>query len=310
VTKIGFPRKFRHKLCSLRQELIESFVDAKYIQFVKHAAIQIQQMNSKKAAAAQKEAAELSTTSSSDLSEQEKEIEEAKKIVKELASASVEENSVQIIQNACKHVNSYKDTEFDIRFNPNLFQPIVKLADELEKIEADKKLLNEACEYLLLVQVPLLIKDLLDHAIFITDGVTLCETLHSRGINLRYLGHVLEQIAKYETLSYVFSIGMCELVSRCAKRIFRQYIQGVSGLSLSAAVAHYLNSYLSLTFKSNGNVTTTNLNGSPPNASNGQIVSPNETESTISKTAVKKSRKKNQKKNARNSFQGNFFCVS
>ena len=159
----------------------------------------------------------------------------------------------------------------------------------------------------MLVQVPLLVKDLLDHAIFITDGVTLCETLHSRGINLRYLGHVLEQIAKYETLSYVFSIGMCELVSRCAKRIFRQYIQGVSGLSLSAAVAHYLNSYLSLTFKSNGNVTTTNLNGSPPNASNGQIVSPNETESTVSKTAVKKSRKKNQKKNARNSFQGNFF---
>jgi len=79
-------------------------------------------------------------------------------------------------------------------------------------------------------------------------------------------------------------------------------------LSLSAAVAHYLNSYLSLTFKSNGNVTTTHLSGSPPNnTSNGQTVSPNETESTVSKTAVKKSRKKNQKKNARNSFQGKFF---
>ena len=319
VKKLGFPRKFRHKLCSLRQELIESFVDAKYIQFVKHAAIQIQQMNSKKAAAAQMEADEQSKSTlggnnSSDLTEQEKEIEEAKQIVKQLANTSVEENSVQ---NACKHVNSFKDTEFDIRFNPNLFQPIVKLADEPDKIEADKKMLNEACEHLLTVQVPLLIKDLLEHAIFITDGVSLCEALHSRGINLRYLGYVLEKMAKNETLSYIYSIGMCELVSRCSKRIFRQYIQGVSGLNMSAAVAHYLNSYLSLTFKSSNNTVTvgapvTNANGSPPNVLTNSQVTTNDlttVESAGSKVSVKKNRKKNQKKNNRNSFQGKHLLL-
>lgn len=45
----------------------------------------------------------------------------------------VEENTTgkAIIENACKHVNSWKITEFDIRFNPNLFQPIVRLADSV-----------------------------------------------------------------------------------------------------------------------------------------------------------------------------------
>merc|ERR1712127_131066 len=36
------PREFRHKLCSLRQELIESYVDSKYVEFVKFAANKIQ----------------------------------------------------------------------------------------------------------------------------------------------------------------------------------------------------------------------------------------------------------------------------
>lgn len=71
-------------------------------------------------------------------------------------------------------------------------------------IEADKNMLKEACEFLLTIQIPSLVKDLLDHAIFITDGFTLSETMHSRGINMRYLGHLLEQIAKHESLSYIY----------------------------------------------------------------------------------------------------------
>ena len=114
--------------------------------------------------------------------------------------------SQQIIEKACKHVNSYKSNEFDIRFNPNLFQPLVKMADNAEECEQlikDKMQLKEACEFLLNVQVPGLVKDLLEHGIFITDGSILCETMHSRGINVRYLGYLVEQVAKHDTLSYV-----------------------------------------------------------------------------------------------------------
>lgn len=297
-TSSSFPRNFRHKLCSLRPELIESFVDAKYIQFVKFAATQIQQMNAKKEAAA---ATESST-----------ELEDAKQLVKQLSSLEEDAANSQILQRACKHVGSYKEAEFDIRFNPNLFQPVVQLADAPDVLECDKKMLNEACEYLVVTQVPSLVREMLEHAVFVTDGVTLCETMHTRGINLRYLGYVLEQLSRHETLSYVYSVGVCELVSRCAKRVFRQYVQTVSGLSLSAAVAHFLNCYLSMAFKSSGgssspvaSATSSTSGSAPANSSTGVVEATTSSEQTVAgKAATKKNRKKNQKKNNRNSLQG------
>lgn len=79
--KLAFPRKFRHKLCSLRQELIESFVDNKYVQFVKFAALQLQQLNAKKAENSTDEA-------KNPIDEAEKEIEDAKQLIKELTSST------------------------------------------------------------------------------------------------------------------------------------------------------------------------------------------------------------------------------
>lgn len=40
------------------------------------------------------------------------------------------------------------------------------------------------------------IKDSLDHSALPLDGVTLTEALHQRGINVRYLGTVLEFVDK------------------------------------------------------------------------------------------------------------------
>lgn len=262
----GFPRKFRHKLCCLRQELIEAFVDEKYMQFVKYAAEQIKQMNKEKAEKKQSEsesetttpaitttpsqttttsddsAIESATESATDLS-----VDPATKQIKELAASTnlPEESSHLIIEKACAKVNSYKKNEFDIRFNPNLFQPIVKCVEEDEQqLEKDKVQLKEACEFLLNVQVPGLVKDLLEHGIFITDGVTLCETMHSKGINIRYMGYLMELVAKHETLGYIHSIGISELISRSCKRVFKQYIQSVSSSHLSHATSHFLNCYL------------------------------------------------------------------
>jgi hypothetical protein len=39
----------------------------------------------------------------------------------------VEDNSREIIQSACRSIGSVKDNEFDVRFNPDLFQPHVTL---------------------------------------------------------------------------------------------------------------------------------------------------------------------------------------
>lgn len=48
VKLLGFPIEHKHKLCCLRQELIDSFVDSRYMMFIKYAAYHLQQLNLKK----------------------------------------------------------------------------------------------------------------------------------------------------------------------------------------------------------------------------------------------------------------------
>lgn len=48
VKQLGFPIEHKHKLCCLRQELIDSFVDARYMMFIKYAAFHLQHLNMKK----------------------------------------------------------------------------------------------------------------------------------------------------------------------------------------------------------------------------------------------------------------------
>lgn len=53
---LGFPVEHKHRLACLRQELIDSFVEAKYVQFIKHAAVHLQQLTSARRSQKEKEA--------------------------------------------------------------------------------------------------------------------------------------------------------------------------------------------------------------------------------------------------------------
>lgn len=46
VQALGFPIQHKHKLCCLRQELIDAFVESRYVQFIKYAATHLQQVGS------------------------------------------------------------------------------------------------------------------------------------------------------------------------------------------------------------------------------------------------------------------------
>lgn len=54
---LGFPVEHKHRLACLRQELIDSFVEARYVQFIKHAAVHLQQLTSARRSQKEKEAA-------------------------------------------------------------------------------------------------------------------------------------------------------------------------------------------------------------------------------------------------------------
>uniref|UniRef100_A0A3Q2UP38 Clustered mitochondria protein homolog n=2 Tax=Fundulus heteroclitus TaxID=8078 RepID=A0A3Q2UP38_FUNHE len=310
----GFPRQHRHRLACLRQELIEAFVEHRYLLFMKMAALQLMQQKANKdsnktdmpaiteaseadsaqtapaeasaestgpadsaaAAAAPQEATEgeekpsqpttngpvdpagsqngecKSPLEGKELEESIPGLAQAKELAETLVSedgSGIDPKSREVVLNACKAVGSISNTSFDIRFNPDIFSPGVRFPeDTIEDVQKQKQLLKDAAAFLVTCQIPSLVKDCLDHSTLPMDGATLTEALHQRGINVRYLGTVLEFVNKTQAkaqLEHFYRIGIIELITRCAKHIFRTYLQGVELSALSAAVSHFLNCFLS-----------------------------------------------------------------
>ncbi|XP_040902110.1 clustered mitochondria protein homolog isoform X2 [Toxotes jaculatrix] len=293
----GFPRQHRHRLACLRQELIEAFVEHRYLLFMKMAALQLMQQKANKDTKtdtpAITETSETSTESNADTSQTQtaasdspnatevstdrtSQTDNSTSAASQAATDSEESSSKpatngpldpaatqngeckspledpksrEVVLNACKAVGSISNTSFDIRFNPDIFSPGVRFPDDsADDVQKQKQLLKDAAAFLVSCQIPSLVKDCLDHTALPMDGATLTEALHQRGINVRYLGTVLEFVDKTPAkaqLEHFYRIGISELITRCAKHIFKTYLQGVELSALSAAVSHFLNCFLS-----------------------------------------------------------------
>lgn len=90
IRHLGFPIEHKHKLCCLRQELIDCFVDSRYMMFIKYAAFHLQQLTLKKRQ--ETEAVKNKEVKNSE-NEVEKngsqlETEEARKIIAKISSGS------------------------------------------------------------------------------------------------------------------------------------------------------------------------------------------------------------------------------
>uniref|UniRef100_A0A672RH13 Clustered mitochondria protein homolog n=1 Tax=Sinocyclocheilus grahami TaxID=75366 RepID=A0A672RH13_SINGR len=257
--KLGFPCQHRHRLACLRQELIEAFVEHRYLLFMKMAALQLMQQKANKDKTSESkpqalEASEKVADAPADLKSEADEnipgLAQAKELAESLAAEDGSDpKSREVVLNACKAVGSISNTSFDIRFNPDIFSPGVRFPDDsTEDIQKQKQLLKDAAAFLVSFQAPSFVKDCLDHSSLPMDGATMTEALHQRGINMRYLGTVLEFVdnmpAKAQ-LEHIYRIGISELITRCAKHIFKTYLQGVELSALSAAVSHFLNCLLS-----------------------------------------------------------------
>jgi len=247
---LGFPIEHKHKLSCLRQELIDAFVESRYMMFIKYAAVQLQQLGLKK----QIEPVKKEENIKEDGSEKESEMEEdeAKRIVESMTDSitcgekkDVEDSTKQIVKKAAVAVGSLKETEFDIRFNPDVFSPGVIHPKDNVNFKKECKLVQDAADFLITVQIPAFIRDCLDHSTAPMDGQTLADAIHNRGINMRYLGKIADMLAKVPQLEYVHTIAVSELVMRSAKHLFTLFLQGMDMLSLSSSISHFLNCLLS-----------------------------------------------------------------
>ena len=269
---LGFPIEHKHKLSCLRQELIDAFVESRYMMFIKYAAVQLQQLGLKKQLEppAIKEEKKEEKKEGEKEKESEMEEDEAKRIVESMTEGitcgekkeQVEDSTKQIVQKAAQAVGSLKETEFDIRFNPDVFSPGVVHPKDQGQLKKEGQLVQvflnfwicffystnicqDAADFLITVQIPAFIRDCLDHSTAPMDGQTLADAIHNRGINMRYLGKITEMLAKVPQLDYVHVIGVTELTIRSAKHLFTHYLQGMDMLSLAPSVSHFLNCLLS-----------------------------------------------------------------
>lgn len=293
VKSLGFPIEHKHKLCCLRQELLEAFVEDRYVMFIKYAAHHLQQINALKK---QKEGApaiedgqnkesdstkpedkkstekeqvdvkkeKINSELQSDEQEKEKtdipeksttanddkvDTEEAKKLTETIneKNAHDEKQAADVVKRACAAVGSLKEYEFDFRFNPDVFSPGIKHVDKLDtpySLKKQKQLVIDAAEFLVTRQIPSLVHEYLDHSSAPMDGTTLTEALHNRGINIRYLGKVVQLLAKIKSLDYLHQIAVQELILRATKHIYYTYMQNTEMMSLAAAISHFLNCFL------------------------------------------------------------------
>ncbi|XP_034883423.1 clustered mitochondria protein homolog isoform X2 [Mirounga leonina] len=262
-SRAGFPRAHRHKLCCLRQELVDAFVEHRYLLFMKLAALQLMQQKASRmenptslengdcpSSGSKPEDPPGPEAGRGEESGSASGLAEVKELAETIASDDgTDPRSREVIRNACKAVGSISSTAFDVRFNPDIFSPGVRFPESCqEEVRDQKQLLKDAAAFLLSCQIPGLVKDCIDHAVLPMDGATLAEVMRQRGINMRYLGKVLDLVLRSparEQLDHIYKIGIGELITRSAKHIFKTYLQGVELSGLSAAISHFLNCFLS-----------------------------------------------------------------
>ncbi|KAK0420690.1 hypothetical protein QR680_014829 [Steinernema hermaphroditum] len=282
VTKIcaanGYPRKFPHKLAALRHELVDAFIESRYLTYLRVAAMLVNKIKGDKEEAAKAEEAEKAAVSDAQdaiVSEIKNKIgaSEADEAVDKISASQAaqialenqnedetSEATKKIMREAAKAVGSTRDDEFEIRFNPDCYCDYVQHVDQ-EELKRQRNLVAEAAEFLLVQQIPVLVRDCIQHQLNPIDGIGLTEAMHARGINVRYLGKVANCLTGVEQLTYLRRLCLMELFARSAKHIFRPYVQDVPPSSFGAAVAHFLNCAFGAQPATNGRVSPTQADG-------------------------------------------------
>lgn len=283
LKSMGFPIEHKHKLSCLRQELLEAFIEDRYVSFIRNAAQHLQALNASKNAnkteqtkeaeeeggnkkaitengEGDEESEKKSKQQTAETAENSKTDENDKKTADAMASAldaikesqtnvatADEKQAAEVVKRACAAVGSLKEKEFDFRFNPDVFSPGIRHADDEDgqnSLEKQKKLVQDAAEFLVTKQIPAFIKEHIAHTSPPMDGSSITEALHSHGINVRYLGKVISFLSQMPRMEYLHRIAVMELIVRAAKHIYYSYMQNADAMHLSSAISHFLNCFL------------------------------------------------------------------
>lgn len=128
-----------------------------------------------------------------------------------------------------------------IFFNPNCLVPPsshISLCGSEEEQQADIAQIRKLADFLVNLAIPSLVADEATLEFNILDGPSLTELMHSRGINMRYLGKVAEISLG---LPFLHRLCLQEMVVRAAKFHFKEMLRNTPDELLLSTIEAFLN---------------------------------------------------------------------
>lgn len=167
----------------------------------------------------------------------------AEKLTTEKSAESLPKSAHQLPNNEHPDLQfeegEYDDIEVpDIRLNPNVYCTF-KLSGTAEDIAKDEAMVKDASDFVHQTLIPVLIEDFQWLLSLPVDGQTLTQIMHSRGINMRYLGLIARLVNSKKPILH--EICVREMITRSCKHIFKSIVRQTEEYNLSRTVTHLLN---------------------------------------------------------------------
>ncbi|RVX70050.1 Clustered mitochondria protein [Exophiala mesophila] len=228
--------KYPHRMSVLRIELVEAYWRTKMQEYVRA------EVEKRRANKANGQATETAA------------IEHGKADTQEEANDSVDKTEGDEQKKAAALDQERVDiSNFTLALNTDSFSGQVPQTDEEKDDYAkDEKDVRAVCDFLRVKVIPDLITDLHDGDVgFPMDGQSLCQLVHKRGINIRYLGRLAQaSLDKGHRLQAFSGVVLQEMVARAFKHIANGHLRHLPAVFAASALAHLLNCLLGVEYNS------------------------------------------------------------
>ncbi|KIW73182.1 hypothetical protein PV04_01319 [Phialophora macrospora] len=246
--------KYPHRMSVLRLELVEAYWRVKMQEYVK-AEIQKRRLNGNNGQVEDAKNREEGKSNDHTTEKEKREDEDSDAPGKE----SNEEKSVETQDTSAKAAPALDQervdiSNFEFALNPDAYSGQTPQTDEeKQEYEADEKEVRAVCDFLRSKVIPDLVKDLHDGDVgFPMDGKSLCQLMHKRGINIRYLGRLAKAAEEKGHRLEAFSVVVLqEMVARAFKHIANRYLRHLPAIFAGGCISHLLNCLLGVDVNSN-----------------------------------------------------------
>lgn len=214
--------KYPHRMSILRLELIEAYYRMKLQEYVRS---EVEKRKSAQPEQKQIENEKTSDEKSGDKSEEKKDGEE---------TTPSDPDRVDI-------------SNFEWSINPDVFSgQLPQNEEEKAQYAEDEKEVKAVCGFLHEKIIPELIHDLYESDVgFPMDGVALTQLLHKRGINMRYIGKLVELAEeKGQRIKAFVTVALQEMIARAFKHVMNGYLRHLPAIFAPNAISHLLNCLL------------------------------------------------------------------